>query len=155
MKEQKQTTIGDAIIGLAIIAFCAYFWMETAELPAAMGNIPGPALFPRLVLVGLLITGVWLVVRNLRFRPATASRPRADRGALLAVAGMLTAIAVYALVLQAIPFLIATPVFIIVGSLIALRFRCTRNQIVVLGAMSIFGSLLIQIVFIHGLGIRL
>ena len=145
---------GDAIIGLALILFCVAFLVKTAALPEPFDEGPGPALFPTIILSGLLIAGVALVLGGLRSRPRPSGET-AGKGSVVAVAGMLATIAAYVLALRWTPFLVATPVMIVVAALVGLRFRASRTQMATVLAAAVVGTLLIEIVFIGALGIRL
>lgn len=142
----------DAVIGLVIILFSAAFLMKTAALPEPFDDSPGPALFPTIILSGLLIAGAALVLNGLRPRPARAGT---EPAAVVPVLGLLATIAGYVLALRFVPFLVSTPLMIVAAALVALRLRASRRDLVIIAAAAVLGTLLIQIVFIDALGIRL
>lgn len=89
--------IGDGIFGLMIITLgCAVIWYA-GSFPNAAGSYYGPALFPRIIGTGLVVSGLFLVVRAVRFRISGFSigmvppfdDPRALPGAAFVVASVL------------------------------------------------------------------
>lgn len=121
-----------------------------------MDNIAGPALFPQIILIGLFVTGLWLLGRNLRLPlRGLAGELWRLRHALLTVAVLFIAIATYAWSLALVPFAPATFVFILVAALIALRFEIRWRLLVSMAAVSLVSAVVIEMVFLYGLGIRL
>jgi len=60
--------LNDAVIGVALILFALVMIWHTRTFPAMPGQNYGPALFPTLIGVGFIVTGVILTVSGLRRR---------------------------------------------------------------------------------------
>lgn len=152
----KEGNPGDAVVGCGLLAFCFYFWMKARDLPVGMDEIPGPALFPQIILIGLFVTALWLLARNLRLRlRRLVAELWQIRLSLLTVAGLFAAVATYAWSLTFVPFAPATFVFVIAAAVIALRFNANLRSLVHIALMSLASAVLIELVFLYGLGIRL
>jgi putative tricarboxylic transport membrane protein len=63
--------INDAVIGAVLVLFALAMMWHTRTFPAMPGQDYGPAVFPVLIGIGFLITGLILIVSGLR-RRATA-----------------------------------------------------------------------------------
>lgn len=60
--------LNDAVIGIALILFALAMIWYTRTFPAMPGQDYGPALFPTLIGLGFIVTGVILIVSGLRRR---------------------------------------------------------------------------------------
>jgi putative tricarboxylic transport membrane protein len=60
--------LNDAVIGIALILFALAMIAYTRTFPAMPGQDYGPALFPTLIGIGLIVTGVILIASGLRRR---------------------------------------------------------------------------------------
>ena len=60
--------LNDAVIGIALILFALAMIAYTRTFPAMPGQDYGPALFPTLIGIGFIVTGVILIVSGLRRR---------------------------------------------------------------------------------------
>jgi len=60
--------LNDAVIGVALILFALVMIWHTRTFPAMPGQDYGPALFPTLIGIGFIVTGVILTVSGLRRR---------------------------------------------------------------------------------------
>jgi putative tricarboxylic transport membrane protein len=60
--------LNDAVIGIALILFALAMIWYTRTFPAMPGQDYGPALFPTLIGIGFIVTGVILIVSGLRRR---------------------------------------------------------------------------------------
>jgi len=60
--------LNDAVIGVALILFALVMIWHTRAFPAMPGQDYGPALFPTLIGIGFIVTGVILTVSGLRRR---------------------------------------------------------------------------------------
>ena len=63
--------LNDAVIGIALILFALAMIAYTRTFPEMPGQHYGPALFPVLIGIGFIITGVILIVSGLRRRRAS------------------------------------------------------------------------------------
>ncbi len=52
--------------GLILLVFSALIWWKTTNFPDLEEGYPGPALFPRLICLGFIFSGIVLVVRAFR-----------------------------------------------------------------------------------------
>jgi putative tricarboxylic transport membrane protein len=60
--------INDAVIGAVLVLFALFMIWHTRTFPAMPGQDYGPALFPVLIGVGFVVTGLILIVSGLRRR---------------------------------------------------------------------------------------
>jgi putative tricarboxylic transport membrane protein len=60
--------LNDAVIGVVLILFALAMIAYTRTFPAMPGQDYGPALFPTLIGIGLIVAGVILTVSGLRRR---------------------------------------------------------------------------------------
>jgi putative tricarboxylic transport membrane protein len=60
--------LNDAVIGIALILFALAMIAYTRTFPAMPGQDYGPALFPTLIGIGFIVTGVILIVSGMRRR---------------------------------------------------------------------------------------
>jgi putative tricarboxylic transport membrane protein len=60
--------INDAVIGAVLVLFALFMTWHTRTFPAMPGQDYGPALFPVLIGVGFVVTGLILIVSGLRRR---------------------------------------------------------------------------------------
>jgi putative tricarboxylic transport membrane protein len=60
--------VNDAVFGSGLLVFAAAMMLYTRTFPGMPGQAYGPALFPRLIGIGVSICGVLLVVRGWRAR---------------------------------------------------------------------------------------
>ncbi|BDG59552.1 tripartite tricarboxylate transporter TctB family protein [Caldinitratiruptor microaerophilus] len=116
---------GDRIVALIIAAVAILWWFPTRQLAVASADhSPGPGFFPRLVLIALLVLSGVLFVSTLRPPAAdaecgdgalaTQGQPPAARSRRepVTAALLLLGLLAYALSLERLGFLVATPVFL-------------------------------------------
>jgi putative tricarboxylic transport membrane protein len=60
--------VNDAVIGVVLVLFALAMIVYTRTFPAMPGQDYGPALFPTLIGLGFIVTGVILIVSGLRRR---------------------------------------------------------------------------------------
>jgi hypothetical protein len=100
-------TSRDAIAAAALLLFAAAVAVESLRLlPYGAVRNPGPAFFPWWTSLTLALLSATLLVQSLAGRSERASTAEAPRG--IKVAGVLAALAVYALVLEAVGYPVAT-----------------------------------------------
>lgn len=104
---------GNWVAGLFLLALAAGVWILTANFPPSdIENTPGPAFFPRLVaLVMVVLTALMLLEnarKNERSRLFDWASPGMVRNALLFALA-----AVYCGLLSSVGFLLLTPVFLL------------------------------------------
>ncbi|MEO8164786.1 MAG: tripartite tricarboxylate transporter TctB family protein [Betaproteobacteria bacterium] len=145
--------IHDSLTGVLLVIFAASMLWYTGTFPAIAGDPVGPALFPRIIAVGMLACGAFLTVTGLaRDRgtpwlviPDWFRAPRQIAGFAIVVGGLLG----FYLFLDRLGFLVCAPVL-----LAALLFvLCVRLWAIPLVAIGI--SLLIHVIFYKGLGVPL
>ncbi len=105
----KLSLSGDRIAALLFLfAVLIYGWGGTQLTASLQGDVIGPAFFPRILTVLGIVLGVLLFVQGAPERKTAAD----DEGNVTALvpAAMLLA---YALVLEPLGFLLATPLFLI------------------------------------------
>ena len=94
-----QGLLARRIPGLAAIGLAILIWISSLPFPTLPGGHPGPALFPRVIAVLLLVAGVGLLVQRSpaersQLRPSKLSWPAAAR-----MAGGLGAVAAFMIIL--------------------------------------------------------
>ncbi|MEM7370193.1 MAG: tripartite tricarboxylate transporter TctB family protein [Bacteroidota bacterium] len=57
MSEKSTTYISSGLL----ILFALALWIATADFPTQSGGYPGPSLFPRIISIGLMISGLTLL----------------------------------------------------------------------------------------------
>lgn len=116
---------GDRIVALIVFAVAVLWWLPTRQLAVTSADhSPGPGFFPRLVLVALLVLSGVLFLSTFRppaadaeggdGAPAVPGEPPAARSRRepVTAALLLLALLAYAVSLERLGFLVATPVFL-------------------------------------------
>lgn len=67
-------SVKNLISGVLLIGLGGWLWMYTGTFPELQEGYPGPALFPRVIAVGLVLAGLSLVGGSLRRLAATRQR---------------------------------------------------------------------------------
>jgi len=144
--------VNDVVAGALVGALGITALTLAQRFPVIPGE-PGPALFPRLAGIGLLIVAVTLVFGGWRSRNATPwvewpewfSRPRRFAAVVVIVAGL----AITALYLETLGFFICAPV--LVGAmLVALSVRA-----VVAIPVALIATAVVHVIFYSGLRVAL
>lgn len=143
----------DAISGALLFLFAAAVYWHTRGFPDIPGDPVGPALFPRVIAIGMGLCGVALIARGLLAQgprswveiPDWIPRPGLVAAFLLVVLGLFVAY----LFLDRIGFLVLAPV-LLTALMLVLRVRAALAIPVAIGA-----SLLIHTIFYKGLGVPL
>lgn len=145
--------IHDSLTGVLLLVFAAVLYWHTRSFPEIAGDPVGPALFPRIVAVGMALCGLALIVIGLARdkgtawveRPDWMRAPRQFAGFAVVVIGLLA----FYLFLDRIGFLAGAAVLFAV-LLFTLRVRAWAIPVVAIGV-----TLLIHTVFYKGLGVPL
>jgi putative tricarboxylic transport membrane protein len=144
--------IHDSLNGALLLAFAIAVYWHTLGFPEVPGDPVGPALFPRVIAIGMGLCGIVLVVRGLLARgaawvevPDWIRRPGLIGAFLLVILGLLVAY----LFLDRLGFLVVAPVLLL-ALMLALRVSAVAAIPVAIGA-----SLLIHTIFYKGLGVPL
>ena len=145
--------IHDSILGAFLLIFAAAVYWHTLAFPEIPGDPVGPALFPRVIAIGMGLCGIVLIVRGLLARgprawveiPEWIRMPGLVAAFLLVVLGLLVSY----FFLDKFGFLVIAP--LLLGALmLVLRVRAALAIPVAIGA-----SLLIHTIFYKGLGVPL
>lgn len=143
----------DSLVGAALIASAVAILWNTHGFPSMPGDPVGPALFPRIIAIGLAFTGLALMAVALGRRvdgpwvvlPDWLRAPRQAAGFAVVTGGLLA----YFLLVERIGFFICAP--LLLGALLAvLRVRGWAVPVIAVGV-----SLLIHTIFYRGLGVPL
>ena len=145
--------IHDSLSGVLLLAFAAAVYWHTLGFPEIPGDPVGPALFPRVIAIGMGLCGIVLLVRGLLARgpqawidvPPWIRMPGLVAAFLLVVLGLLISY----FFLDRLGFLVVAPV-LLVALMVALHVRVALAVPVAIGA-----SLLIHTIFYKGLGVPL
>ena len=143
----------DGLIGFGLLALAATIFWISSGFPSMAGDPVGPALFPRIIAVGLALSGLVLAVGAWRQRtrqpwmvlPAWLWEPRLLAAFLIVTGGLLA----YCLLVERIGFFICAP--LLLGALLlVLRVRAFRAVVIAIGV-----TLVIHTIFYRGLGVRM
>jgi putative tricarboxylic transport membrane protein len=145
--------IHDSLSGALLLAFAAAVYWHTLGFPEIPGDPVGPALFPRVIAIGMGLCGAVLIVRGLLSQglrswgelPEWIRMPGLVAAFLLVVLGLLISY----FFLDRLGFLVVAPV-LLAALMIALHVRVALAIPVAVGA-----SLLIHAIFYKGLGVPL
>ena len=145
--------IHDSLSGALLVVFAAMVLWTTRSFPVIPGDPVGPALFPRLVALGMMFCGAFLIFRGVTrdkampwlVIPDWFHAPRQVAGFAIVVGGLLG----FYLFLDRLGFLVCAPL-LLAALLLALRVRLWAIPIVSIGV-----SLLIHAIFYKGLGVPL
>jgi len=137
----------DRKFGILILAICVPLFIETLYFPTRMYVPLGVAFWPRLLLGFLAACGAFLVFRgSLDKGPFDRLNPKAFIAVGIAM--------VYVILLDAIGYLLLTPVFLFVGSCI-LAGKIDRKQIITGTIVAVLGTGITYLVFHDGLYVQL
>lgn len=144
--------VNDVVSGAIAIVIGAGVLAATRSFPEIPGE-PGPAIFPRLAAIGLILCGLVIGLPSLRHRaadpwvewPAWFRQPRQKIGVLVIVAGL----TVSALAMETLGFFLCAFVLVL-GLLLALKVRAVIAVPVTIVAVAIVHS-----IFYSGLRVAL
>jgi putative tricarboxylic transport membrane protein len=110
----------DAVIGLGLLIFAALYFQQSFAITTGFApDRLGPTFFPRLLAAVLALLALMLIARAAGNRSERAPPPTARVGVFIGVVGLM---ALYALALPRVGFLLGTPVLVgIVVALMGLR----------------------------------
>jgi putative tricarboxylic transport membrane protein len=145
--------IHDSFSGALLLVFALAVYWHTRDFPVMPGDQIGPALFPRIIAIGLAICGIALIIGGIRRRateswaevPDWVGSPRLIAGFAIVVAGLLVSY----LFFEQLGFLICASLLL---AALMWVFQ-VRRWMVPLLAIGI--SLLIHTIFYKGLGVPL
>ena len=145
--------LNDAINGALLLAFAIAVYWHTLGFPEIPGDPVGPALFPRVIAIGMGLCAIVLIVRGLLSTgprlwvevPHWIRMPRLVAAFVLVVLGLLIAY----LFFDKLGFLVLAPLLLI-ALMLVLHIRAVVAVPVAIGA-----SLLIHTIFYKGLGVPL
>ena len=80
--------------GSIFLIFSGWIWWQTLSFPKLEEGYPGPALFPQLICVGFIFTGIILLVRAFRGNQE-AALGKSSRSGLFRLGGGMAIIALY------------------------------------------------------------
>jgi len=145
--------IHDSLNGALLLLFAMAVYWHTRAFPEMPGDQIGPALFPRIIAVGMGICGFFLILGGIRRRaterwmemPDWVRSPRLVAGFAIVVAGLI----VPYLFLEQLGFLVCAPL------LLAMLLWVLRVRPWAIPPLAIGITLLIHTIFYKGLGVPL
>lgn len=109
----------EMVVGLFSALFGTVYTVAAWNLPdAAIGNPMAPKYFPLVVGILSIIFSVMLLLKASKNKSFVKKKKSADPGYWVLIAGLIASCLIYALILERIGFLIATPLFL--GSMLFL-----------------------------------
>ncbi|MEZ5043247.1 MAG: tripartite tricarboxylate transporter TctB family protein [Saprospiraceae bacterium] len=93
MKINKAETLN----GMLLLLFGAWIWWQSASFPNLEEGYPGPALFPRMISIGLMLSGILLLVTMAKSEEVVIEKSALQSG-LLRFGGGIGLVALYPLV---------------------------------------------------------
>ena len=110
--------VADRVIFVCTLILAGVYFYATEQLPSLeIGDPLGPKAFPRLLGIGLVITGIALLLEILRARktaPAAAKAEPSQRSAQWVVAAAAAWTLLYFLVFESLGYVIATSIYLLV-----------------------------------------
>lgn len=121
----RQAELNERISGTALVLLGATVWWHAATFPALPDGHPGPSLFPRLIAVALLLSGVVLLLPGRRVaRRTEGSAVSTDRYGSLRLVLLLGVVAVFPWLREWTTFVVALSVLgLAVSALLRTRLR--------------------------------
>lgn len=132
---------GPRVVAVVLTALAAVVLLATLTYPPGSQGVPGPALVPRVLALGLLVTGLLLVRSPGRGAPPFVRHHRA-------VPATMALLAAYALLWRVVPYGVLTGL-VLLGFL---RLTGVRWRGAVIAAALMATTL--QLLFERGLGVR-
>ncbi len=112
--------LSDTILGGAAAVLGAAAFLDTLSFPKMADGSPGPALFPQILGVLLVIFGLIVIVQSTR--PHAAEENHYEPVAILKAGGVLVGIALYVAFVHKLGFLITATV-IMLGMMLMMKVR--------------------------------
>lgn len=134
----------DRYVGIGLLTICVILFVNTFSFRTTHWEALGMAFWPRLLLGLLAILAVHLIIKG-NLDPAKSQEPLARGAFLTAAAGF-----VYVLLLEPLGFLIVTPIFIFLFSVVISRRRIMW-RLLESAATACVGTVVIYAVFELGL----
>jgi putative tricarboxylic transport membrane protein len=111
--------MADRVIFVCTLLLAGGYFYATEQLPTLeIGDPLGPKAFPRLLTIALVLTAIVLLFEMVKGRkPIESDVPRAEEGggaAYWIIAGVVAVTAVYFWVFEALGFIVATSLYLIV-----------------------------------------
>jgi putative tricarboxylic transport membrane protein len=140
--------LNDAVIGLTLIIFGGAVLFHTRGFPELEEGYPGPSLFPNVLAILFMITGIVLVLQGIRSRKPLAAVERHLLGGkgLANILAVLAAIVMYIFFSESLGFLAISflLLFLLMKWLRAATFLCLCMACgVTLGIYVLFAKLLL------------
>ncbi len=140
------------VAGLVFIGLGVWIWIYTDTFPDLQEGYPGPALFPRIIATGLLLSGLGFTVRSLRHWAALRQmlhQLRSNRPGLFRFTLGVGLVALYPLLQNLLGFI---PTITILSFAIALMLKA---RLVVAAGTALLSALLLYGLFTGLLGVPL
>ena len=138
----------DRYVGIGLLVVCAVLFANTFTFRTTQWELLSMAFWPRLLLLLLAGFAVYLTVKG-NLEPGRKSEPLAGRAFLAALGGF-----AYVMLLEWVGFLILTPIFIFVFSVIISRRR-PLWRVVESTATACLGTMAVYAMFELGLNLVL
>ena len=107
--------------GAVLLLVSLFLWQETMRFPAGKSGEPGPAIWPRILLLTTAVFAAYMIVEMLRTR---TDRPVVETSLRLPV-GLMGASILYLFLMNLVGYWVTTPIFL-AGSMWMLRIRSWR-----------------------------
>jgi len=152
----KRIQLLDFFVGLLIIAGSTSFFFLSFKFPRAIGGIPGPGLFPQLILGALIFLGILTIVSSFRAKGTyRKAKIQTDWQPYWYVVIFTSFIAVYGVFVMVGWFVYITPIFLFGSTLALMKFNSKPINYGFLVVLSLCLTAVLYFVFIKILHIPL
>jgi putative tricarboxylic transport membrane protein len=147
----SESKAGPFVVGAVLLAMGVVFLFQTLQIPGEGFDPQGPRFLPLCMVVAWLALSVLYLVNHLRKIARTGHGEAAEKFAHMVPATLLVAaLVIYAVVLDPVGYLIATPLFFVAAAR-ALGSRNLARDITI----GVLLSTLVYFTFTQALGVRL
>ena len=138
----------DRFVGIGLLIISAILFVNTFTFRTTQWEVLSMAFWPRILLILIVVISIFLIVRG-NLDPNNGAEPLHKDAFWVAAAGY-----VYVILLEFLGFLIVTPIFIFIFSLVISR-RPYPRRIYESTATAVLGTVIIFAVFEMGLKLML
>lgn len=152
----KKVQLLDFFVGILIVVGSACFFFLSFRFPRVIGGIPGPGLFPQIILGALVFLGFLTILGSFKSKDLKKkSNVQKDWQSIRNVIIFTAYISLYGFFVMAGLFIYITPIFIFISTMSLLKFNSKPVRYSSLLLLSLCLTAVLYIVFIKILHIPL